>query len=374
MKNLRALDVVPLETCALATLPESVAVILLNEIGSKVVEMAKMGFERTEIAVVLAELSGNPESSVIADIVALDQSVQTAIEEAEQKSPNFTTYSTQENTVDASTYLLFGKAFRFEYPDTSFGSFLHPFFSPFEIADTPDACVVSFENASDECNVSCGETCRTCENHAAATMGAVCEALLFHDQPNRPAPDAYLHCGAVLGSKGAWLISGASGHGKTTLTLTLDAAGFTVLSDDILPIDLSAGLVFPVPFAVSVKPGSWERLSRSHPSLTTREARVSASGKSVKMVSPIHTPISEHRSGIPIAGFLYPNRAPNIAHPNVSAISFEQALLGLCDEFGRFPSEHDDLSALAEWVKRSARYKLDYTDAEDIVTLLGHML
>jgi hypothetical protein len=62
-----------------------------------------------------------------------------------------------------------------------------------------------------------------------------------------------LHAAAVARDGRLLLLAGESGAGKTTLTLALLRDGWTYLSDDVAPIDVSTGEVVPFPKPLGVK-------------------------------------------------------------------------------------------------------------------------
>jgi len=84
------------------------------------------------------------------------------------------------------------------------------------------------------------------------------------------APDQFwlacLHASAVAqggiqgkpGERRCLLFSGDCGAGKTTLTLGMVHAGYQLVADDMLPIDRDEQLVWPLPFAMSLKAGTVE--------------------------------------------------------------------------------------------------------------------
>ncbi len=77
---------------------------------------------------------------------------------------------------------------------------------------------------------------------------------------------ALFHAAAVaLPGQGAVLLPAASGSGKTTLAGALVAAGGTLLSDDLAPVEAATGEVWPFPMAMSVKAGSWPIFTELHP-------------------------------------------------------------------------------------------------------------
>jgi hypothetical protein len=76
-----------------------------------------------------------------------------------------------------------------------------------------------------------------------------------------------LHASAVADRGRCALLLGASGSGKSTLAAGLVAAGASFASDDYAPLERASWLVWPVPYAPSIKRGSWEALSRTCPEL-----------------------------------------------------------------------------------------------------------
>lgn len=57
----------------------------------------------------------------------------------------------------------------------------------------------------------------------------------------------WLHAGAISNAKGAIIVSGASGKGKSTLVSQMCQRGWSFLSDDILPLDMQVSEVMPFP-------------------------------------------------------------------------------------------------------------------------------
>jgi len=72
---------------------------------------------------------------------------------------------------------------------------------------------------------------------------------------------AILHASAIVIDGHAVVLAGNSGSGKSTLTAGLIAAGGKLVADDLLPLGVAAEGVWPVPFSISVKQGSWAVLS-----------------------------------------------------------------------------------------------------------------
>jgi hypothetical protein len=116
---------------------------------------------------------------------------------------------------------------------------------------------------------------------------------------------AVLHGAAVAGPSGAALLCGASGAGKSTLTGFLLAAGLDLVTDDYAPLEAGSWQLWPVPFGLSVKEGSWPLMVPHFPELidapvvSTRERRqrylhpprLAATPQPVRcLVSPLYRP------------------------------------------------------------------------------------
>jgi hypothetical protein len=89
--------------------------------------------------------------------------------------------------------------------------------------------------------------------------------LLLQDVIARSLPvdrlAAILHASAISLDGRAVILAGNSGSGKSTLTAGLAAAGAPLIADDLLPLGSAGEGVWPVPFSISVKEGSWPILS-----------------------------------------------------------------------------------------------------------------
>jgi hypothetical protein len=76
---------------------------------------------------------------------------------------------------------------------------------------------------------------------------------------------ALLHASAVTTSSGALVLPGVSDAGKSTLAASLVSAGLDYVTDEIVAIDPSSGLVEPYPRPISIDPPSQVALASSAP-------------------------------------------------------------------------------------------------------------
>ena len=73
------------------------------------------------------------------------------------------------------------------------------------------------------------------------------------------------HAGALDAAGVGVLLPGTSGSGKSTLTAGLARAGFGYLSDELVALDLSDGLLVPYAKPITLKQGSFAVVPELHP-------------------------------------------------------------------------------------------------------------
>ena len=90
------------------------------------------------------------------------------------------------------------------------------------------------------------------------TLAEVLRFWIAEDALKATSGLVLIHAAAVVRDGDALLLVGASGAGKTSLTLALLDAGWALGSDDVAPLDPSTGLVQPFPKPLGVRdPRLW---------------------------------------------------------------------------------------------------------------------
>lgn len=113
-----------------------------------------------------------------------------------------------------------------------------------------------------------------------------------------------LHAAALLTPRGAILLAGPSGRGKTTLAAISSALGWPLIAEDVSMLEASSGLVWGMPFALAAKPGSWPILRGYFPHIDMVQPRVRPDGRVVKYLKPGRTAGGTH--GYPVAAAIFP--------------------------------------------------------------------
>ncbi len=366
--DLNKLELVALEDEAFAVSADAGVIFHLNAAGRHVVEASHSGASLEEMAEVFAEEGGVTAAHALTELEifkdGLKQNFQAAYDlprkELRPASP-------LKHPLTSATYEVFERLITIEYPDHNTAATCHPALEPFQ-CDSVSGCElrVKITETPDEISMTCGQASVSIPNLPGALMTALQRVLVCHDVRSPGLFGVVVHAGAVVGGKGAWLIGGASGQGKSTLVARLDAAGRRVLSDDLVPLNLFKGLAFPMPLALSVKESGWSVVSSFRPELWDACPTTTMAGKCVRYLKPKNPAIDADRSGTPIAGVLLPNFKPG-APPSIEPVGLKQAMISLCDRFGRFPVEPSDLRQLIALLTPLPRFQLTYGNVEDVL-------
>ncbi len=177
----------------------------------------------------------------------------------------------------------------------------------------------------------------------------------------RPAERLLVLHGAGLvsaGGQGLLLIT-PGGSGKTTQATALNAQGFGLLRDDVVPLTL-AGELLGLNLPLCLKAGSWPVLLGCRPDLGTAPP-VQRYGQTVRFLAPLTPAVTQP---VPTALILLTGYQPGQA-PAVVPVPPAAALQGLlAAEAVIRDLTQAKLEALASWVTRVPAWRLTYPDLE----------
>ena len=161
--------------------------------------------------------------------------------------------------------------------------------------------------------------------------------------------------GLVSPTGQCFLMAATGGAGKTTLAVALEAEGYRLLSDDVVPIDregAAVGLGLPA----CIKSGSWEVLQPYRPDLAA-VVETSRFGQLVRYLPPRHPVASKH---LPPRLLLFPSYRPD-QESAFQWLSPEEALQRLvaADAVIR-DLTHKKLEDLCRWVSSMPSYAIQY--------------
>jgi hypothetical protein len=178
---------------------------------------------------------------------------------------------------------------------------------------------------------------------------------------------AVLHAAAVSDGGGAVILAGASGSGKSTLAGRLVASGLALVTDDYAPLEAGTRELWPTPFGLSAKSGSWGLLGPLLPGLAACPT-VSTRGRAQRYLSP---PRRERSPRRPVA-LVFPAYAPGRAC-RLERLRPREAAALTAHAGGWFESTPERLRELADWLVATPSFALTYGDGEKAAAAVRHL-
>ena len=178
--------------------------------------------------------------------------------------------------------------------------------------------------------------------------------------------------GLVSPTGHCFLTAATGGAGKTTLAVALEAEGYRLLSDDVVPIDregAAVGLGLPA----CIKSGSWDVLQPYRPDLAA-VVETSRFGQLVRYLPPRHPVASKH---LPPRLLLFPSYRPD-QEAAFQWLSPEEALQRLVAAGAVIRDlTQNKLEDLSQWVSSMPAYAIQYPSLVSgtalVQTLLGRL-
>jgi len=171
-----------------------------------------------------------------------------------------------------------------------------------------------------------------------------------------------IHASAVTDGKNAVVFSADSGAGKSTLATLLQTREYSLLGDDFVPVDMTAGLVYPFPAAISVK-SSGRNIIESYNS-TLFEHALSPDGSEhpgAWFLPPLHLK-NRKQIPVPVSALIFLQYNPEVGC-NFSAVDRVSA-------FSRFHKQawisdkRIHVESFLEWLDKIKCYELIYSDID----------
>jgi len=161
------------------------------------------------------------------------------------------------------------------------------------------------------------------------------------------------------------LLIAPGGSGKTTLATALNAQGYALLSDDVVPVTL-AGELLGLGTPICLKSGSWSVLAALRPDIASTQS-LERFAQTVRYLPPL----GDGSAGpIPLGLLLFPRYQPDSV-PHCQALSPEEALQHIIEAEAVIRNlTQTKLDALASWVSSVPAYALSYPDLDSALALV----
>lgn len=213
-------------------------------------------------------------------------------------------------------------------------------------------------------------TLDTEELAVAPSPGRALDYLLWHinRQVLERTDDALLiHAGAVAGRRGAVVLPAPSGSGKSTVVAALVRSGMGYLTDEAAAIDPATSALHPYPKPLSLDQGSLQALADLGPPFLDA---VVPEGSEKFHVAPTTVRASSLASACPPAFVITPSYVPGATGRIVPLTRAQALVLLVQSSFNLASFGSSGFLALAELVRRSACYRLEFGDLAGACSLV----
>jgi hypothetical protein len=181
---------------------------------------------------------------------------------------------------------------------------------------------------------------------------------------------ALLHASAVQTPSGCLLLCGESGSGKSTLLAGLVGEGYPFVADDVVLLERPSGLVWPTPFAISIKEPSWPVVSRMFPKLD--EAPILCfGGRVMRHLQPDESAIAAD-AGQPIAAVLFV-RYGEEADATLEPLSAKDSLERLCRGGSILPDSDEAFAEFLTLWEKVPAWRLTHGALEEAFPLIRRL-
>ncbi|MGH6943774.1 MAG: PqqD family peptide modification chaperone [Geminicoccaceae bacterium] len=264
-------------------------------------------------------------------------------------------------------YALCGRPIRFRFQDPELATLIDPLLAPSETSAAPQEIVALYRDDRDHVRVANGvEIGRS--PLAEEVLGLAVGWLLEASYP-RARWLAMFHAGAVADQDHAIVLAAASGSGKSTLTAALVHSGLRYLSDDVVPLDGRTLRIMPVPFAVSIKEGSWPVLAGRFPEL---ERLPTHQDRRPRRYLDLSRHAHDGVRSIPVKVLLFPHYR-SAGPTRLQQLGPAQALERLLEARLWICLDRRELSMTLDWLMGMPSYAMEYSSIDDAVSTVKEL-
>jgi hypothetical protein len=179
---------------------------------------------------------------------------------------------------------------------------------------------------------------------------------------------AILHAAACSNGRQCVILPAPTNSGKSTLTAALMHSGLQILSDDSAPLDRHSRQIFPLPFALMLRSGSWPLLDPFSPELSALPIH-SRFGDPVRFLPPP----AIHAQPVPAKCLCFVQFQPG-APPRLQSLSPFESLCALQKSGFWVPHTRPSIAAFLAWYQSLPAYQLTFSDLYQAVPLVHSLL
>jgi len=265
-------------------------------------------------------------------------------------------------------YLVQGKNVRIILQTSELAEEIAPRLASLPAAPSAPDIIFRVVGEPDGFHIFCGQCYVGTEAGVTAARGVLLQEIVRSCRSRESL--AVFHAGACGSRSRCVVFPAGTQSGKTTLAAVLMQMGLTFYSDDSVILERDTLSVPGMPFAIMVREGSWNVLSRRFPELLDAPV-VWRYGQRVRFLPPAGMKQDGYSERVGAIVFI---RFESAAATEISALDPFQALLRL-DQSG-FWVEHNQQSirAFLAWIQSTPSFTLTYSDVDQAAALIRDLI
>lgn len=181
-----------------------------------------------------------------------------------------------------------------------------------------------------------------------------------------------LHASGVSYNNHSIIFPAIGGSGKSTLCAALITKGFSYINDDVIPVAYDSGKLVSLPFCLGIKQGSWSVLKDYYPEIGEKHI-FGRNNLKIKYLSP---PLIRYTNKHYQPRFLviphYEEGSPCLLKKTSSTNGLKAIIEG--ESLMTLPIKDNDIEYLVKWVDGLDCYKLEYSNLDEAITALTHLI
>jgi len=181
---------------------------------------------------------------------------------------------------------------------------------------------------------------------------------------------AIFHAGACGSNARCVVFPASTQSGKTTLAAVLMKTGLTFYGDDSVLLERDTLSVPIMPFALTIREGSWEVLNPRFPELQNAPV-VLRYGQRVRFLAPSEMKQDGYCEGV--GAIVFVQFAPDAAN-EITALDSLQTLLRLQQSGFWVSHDRESIRTFLSWIGTTPCFQLNYSDVDEAASMIRGLI
>ena len=268
----------------------------------------------------------------------------------------------------ARDYLVEGKSVRVILQTSELSEEIAPRLEPLPRASSAPDFTFRVVESSDGFHIFCDHYCVASEQDVGATRAVLLQEIVRRCRGRDCL--ASFHAGACGSNSRCVIFPASTQSGKTTLAAVLMKMGLTFYGDDSVLLERDTFSVPIMPFALTVREGSWDILHPRFPELQDAPI-ISRYGQRVRFLPPVRTKADEQCGQV--AAIVFVQFDPDAA-TEVSSLDALQTLLRLRESGFWVAHDQQSIRAFLAWIQSTASFAMSYSDVDQAAAIIHRLV